>query len=336
MSYKINHENYSKNLKIDSLDDNIDDIKLIKSNKINTPDSYDNIFETNPEILNENNDHVEGLDFIANENKRNDDRNIIQDNNDNDNDENNENISYSDDNYSNKNNNYSFNDFNYNNQDDYVSYEEIQKEKSDYLSRLYRLEKQGHVIHRKLGMEHDLQDIKNEYFKIKRDIEIDNGVDMCKSGLMFCLKGIEMLNQKFDPIGVDLDGWSGSVAKKHNDYNDVLEELYIKYSNTISAGPEMKLIFMLAGSGFQFAMEKRLTNQQHFEKYGYSSNSKMKGPSINTDDLLNKLDNDDFSDILSVTTQNSDENNSIKNEIKNKNITIQPKKKRGRKPKKTE
>jgi hypothetical protein len=44
-------------------------------------------------------------------------------------------------------------------------------------------------------------------------------------------------------------------------YDDVFEELYEKYSNNISVGPEIKLITMVIGSAFGYHMKKYMSKQ---------------------------------------------------------------------------
>lgn len=228
-----------------------------------------------------------------------------------------------------------------------MSYEEVQHQKAYYLSQLKRLEKKGHVSSRRLNMEHDLEEISGEVVKIRKEIEVDRGINYCRQGLMFCVSTIEMLNTKYDPFGVDLDGWSNMIMADRESYDDVFEELYEKYSSKVAMAPEIKLISMIAGSAMMFHLQKSLVSK-HFtpkkpEFQGSSQQAprreperKMKGPSINSDDLLRKLNSDDFSDISSVV---SDTESVTVSGVETKTVNValpQQKKKPGRKPKKQE
>ena len=66
------------------------------------------------------------------------------------------------------------------------------------------------------------------------------------------------MNNKFDPLDLKLDGWSESVHENATDYDDIFEELHEKYKEKASMAPELKLIIMLAGSGFMFHLTQSI------------------------------------------------------------------------------
>ena len=63
---------------------------------------------------------------------------------------------------------------------------------------------------------------------------------------------MEFLNDKFDPIGAKLDGWSESVMENIGDYDNTFEKLYEKYSSNTEMAPEFELLFGLGTSAFMF------------------------------------------------------------------------------------
>lgn len=343
MSFRIEHENSPKNLRVDSIDNPIDDIKFIKK------ESQYNIFK-NPEQEIDDTEEI-GLDFITNEQKRNepDFNDIEEDEEENRFDNNNDNTS--DIMMQGK---YSASDYDDEDQREPVlSYEETQQQKAYFLSQLKRLGDKGHISSRRFGPEHSLNEIKSEVLRIRKEIEINRGVNYCRQGLMFCVSTIEMLNNKYDPFSVDLDGWSNVIMADKEAYDDVFEELYEKYSSKIAMAPEIKLISMVAGSAMMFHLQKSLMNNQFNKGGGGSlfnslasklgnmgqedtntntqkkSDAKMKGPSIDTDELLRKLNSDDFSDVSSVSGKTSE----LNYEGEEKTISLPQPKKRGRKPK---
>lgn len=203
-----------------------------------------------------------------------------------------------------------------------MTQEEIQQEKAKYLYQLNRLIKRGFASTRRFGMEHSLDDIRGEVFRIKKEIDVDSGVDYCRQGLMFCISTIEMVDGNYN-LGVGLTGWSQNVMGNIESYDEVFAELYEKYATKVNVGPEIKLITMLAGSAFMFSMQKRMMNNEPVPQ----KQREMEGPSFDTDELLRELneevDLDNISDI-------SEDEIKIVPEIKNISI-----KKRGRKSKNT-
>jgi hypothetical protein len=206
------------------------------------------------------------------------------------------------------------------------SYEDIQQEKAYLISQLKRLEKKGSVLTRRFTMEHSLEEIRGEVFRIKKEESMDAGIDYCRQGLMFCVSSIEMAEGKYNN-GEFLGGWSRNVMGNIDSYDGVFEELYEKYYTTATVAPEIKLISMLAGSGFMFSLQKKMLTGTSVPP----KQREMSGPSIDTDDLmrrLNEIEVDDDDDIASIASNNS----SIKiKEAETKTINV--KKPRGR-PKK--
>jgi hypothetical protein len=57
--------------------------------------------------------------------------------------------------------------------------------------------------------------------------------------------GMEFLNNRYDPLGVNLDGWSEQVNENLEDYDEIFEELYDKYKDRSKVAPEVRLIMSL-------------------------------------------------------------------------------------------
>lgn len=110
-------------------------------------------------------------------------------------------------------------------------------------------------------LDNSLYDIEMELNRLTHEVRTVKGVDVCKTMLMLSVQGLEMANTRFDPIGVDLHGWSESMAysMQNNDYDEVLTELYEKYGGDVKVMPEIKLLLMITGSAAMFAWTKRMT-----------------------------------------------------------------------------
>lgn len=313
--YNIRHEDDpQKKIQLKSNNNNdFNNINII-NNKKNTELTSLN----EDELFDEN-----GLDILVNQSKKNDQQDLESENNYTDNDD--EILIDDEQNYSDNGGDFD--------QDPLLSHEEIMHQKAYYLSQLHRLEQKGIKTLHRLDMSHSLDIIKGEYLRLEKNREIENGVSMCWNVLNMCVNGIEMLNHNYDPFNVNLDGWSNTVHASKDQYEPVLEELYEKYRNTISTGPEIKLILMLGGSAAMFALTNNKSTTSMFSN-GIGNFSKpkqtsqMRGPSIDTDDLLNKLNRDSDSDISDL----SDLSKATDISIVEKTIEV-PKKKRGRKPK---
>lgn len=205
------------------------------------------------------------------------------------------------------------------------SYEEIQLEKAKYLSQLKRFDRKGISV-RRFGMEHNLNDIKGEVYRIKKELNMDGGIDFCRHALMTCVSGIEFFDNKYR-FGANLNGWSQAMYSSLESYDDVFEELYEKYYSSVAMSPEIKLILMIAGSACAYSLQKS------FYTGGVPRRQReMSGPSIDAEDLIRDLnEEDDMFDNESVYSEVSNASSEIKiKETPVKNIPISSGKKRGR------
>tara|TARA_B100001248_G_scaffold257926_1_gene241229 strand:- start:74 stop:1348 length:1275 start_codon:yes stop_codon:yes gene_type:complete len=136
--------------------------------------------------------------------------------------------------------------------------QDIKNEKIDLLYKFKKLENQGIRTTMNYNMNSHLEDMRNEYIKLKKQREIDNSIKFQRKMLMACVTGIEFLNNRFDPFSVNLDGWGESVNENLNDYDEIFEELGEKYGGGGDMAPELRLLFTLAGSAFMFHLSNTM------------------------------------------------------------------------------
>ena len=130
--------------------------------------------------------------------------------------------------------------------------QDIKNEKIDMLYKFRKLESQGIKTTMNYNMNSHLDDMRNEYLKLKKQREVDNSIKFQRKVMMAAITGVEFLNNKFDPFSIHLDGWSESVNENIYDYDEVFEELYEKYGGATEVAPEIKLLMLLGGSAFMF------------------------------------------------------------------------------------
>ena len=130
--------------------------------------------------------------------------------------------------------------------------QDIKNEKIDLIYKFKKLENQGIRTTMNYNMNSNLEDMRNEYLKLKKQREVDNSVKCQRKVMMAAITGLEFLNNKFDPFDIKLDGWSESVNENICDYDEIFEELSEKYGGQSEMAPEIKLLMMLGGSAFMF------------------------------------------------------------------------------------
>jgi hypothetical protein len=130
--------------------------------------------------------------------------------------------------------------------------QEIKNEKIDLIYKFKKLEGQGIRTTMNYNMSSHLEDMRNEYLKLKKQREVDNSIKFQRKVMMAGITGLEYLNNKFDPFDIKLDGWSESINENITDYDELFEELGEKYGGKTEMAPEIKLLMMLGGSAFMF------------------------------------------------------------------------------------
>lgn len=132
-------------------------------------------------------------------------------------------------------------------------------EKSDLLYKIDRLRKRGVGGARSLTTDDDLEDIQIEHARLTKNANVDKSIAFQRSLLISFASGAEYLNSTFDPAGIKLDGWSESLQDGLSNYDDVLEELAMKYGTGPSGmPPELRLIFMIVSSGAMFHLQSTM------------------------------------------------------------------------------
>jgi hypothetical protein len=137
----------------------------------------------------------------------------------------------------------------------------VRKEKSELLYKFNKMNANGQWSSLRLDMNCSLDEIKNECERVRNEMQTERSVAFFKRMLLLGVQGIEMMNTKFDPLGVDLDGWSEAMgySMENAEYDEVLAELYKKYKGRGTMSPEVKLIFMIISSATMFTITKKIT-----------------------------------------------------------------------------
>jgi len=139
-----------------------------------------------------------------------------------------------------------------------LSQTDIKNEKIDLLYKFKKLTDQGVRTTSNYNMNSNLDDMRNEYIKLKKQRDVENSVKFQRKVMMAAVSGAEFLNSKFDPFDVKLDGWSESVNEGIDDFDEVFEQLYEKYGGGGEMAPELKLVMMLGGSAFMFHLSNTM------------------------------------------------------------------------------
>jgi hypothetical protein len=170
------------------------------------------------------------------------------------------------------------------------SHHEMKIKKLDMLRKLGELAQRGVKISQNYSMESDYETMKFEYDLHTGIRAKNNSVNWMSNMLIGIVKGVEMLNDNVNPFDIKFENtWSNKVTHDINDFQDVLGELYEKYTVPgKSMSPELKLFLMLSGSAISVQMYKGMAKASNTEEKINSNPNTIRELRRKADDDLDK------------------------------------------------
>lgn len=127
---------------------------------------------------------------------------------------------------------------------EYLTPEQEAIKKTESLTMLERMDRRG-IGGNKMSMMNSYEEIQAELSKRKDSKALEASLRFQRSMLTTVTNGMEFLNNRYDPLGVNLDGWSEQINENLEDYDEIFEELYDKYKDRSKVAPEVRLIMSL-------------------------------------------------------------------------------------------
>lgn len=155
---------------------------------------------------------------------------------------------------------YQKNDCKKNNLQEDDSYE-IKVRKIELLRIFNELKIQGYKISKEYSVHSSIIDMEMEFEILKSLKTKKNALKLSQGFLINAVQALEFLNTQYDPIGMDLVGFSEIISLGVEDYDEVLDELYEKYKcYGRKVEPELKLVLMITASATSFHASKKMLN----------------------------------------------------------------------------
>lgn len=153
-------------------------------------------------------------------------------------------------------------------------------EKRSILSKLRRYEeKSGVKIGRPLSINTPLSELKFELDIINKEVKMNSTINQMKTATVVGVYFLEMLNSKFDPLDLYLDGWSAHFQEEIDTNDDLFEELYDKWFDSMAYfPPEVRFVLMVGSSGFMYNMRQRIFKNKKIQNF-FNKEEEITGPS---------------------------------------------------------
>ena len=137
-----------------------------------------------------------------------------------------------------------------------LSAREEYQEKKKLIKRIKRLMRKGYEPSKAPTSNMSLQILREELESLEDERSLDASIKWQQKMVMGASAGVELLNHVYNPLDIQLDGWSESVFENLGEYDEIFEELHEKYKDSIAVEPELKLLGTFVGSGVMFHLSK--------------------------------------------------------------------------------
>jgi len=135
--------------------------------------------------------------------------------------------------------------------------EEETKEKRELIYEFWLMEKQGIPVSKKYLVVDNIDEMRFEYHRLKSEGDIRDKIKLGWS-LFSCVSSIgEMINQKLDPLGISVEGWSEELDSQRQEYEKVFRKIYKNMASRFYVRPGLQLMMMF-GSQFLLFLAPRL------------------------------------------------------------------------------
>ena len=135
--------------------------------------------------------------------------------------------------------------------------QQVRMKRIELLRKLSDIKSKGYKLSKEYDFNSSIEEMEYEYDLLKSFAERRNGIKLYKNTILNVSNIVEFFNNKYDPFGIKLDGWSEHMNVEIDSYDDVMEELYEKYkSSGKSMPPELKLLMLVVASASAFHFSK--------------------------------------------------------------------------------
>jgi hypothetical protein len=138
-----------------------------------------------------------------------------------------------------------------------LSKKELMLLKLDMLRKLGELKQCGVHLSQNYNLDSELDMMQYEY-KLHHDIRSkQNSVQWMSHMMIGIVKGMEMVNDNYNPFDIKLGGLSDKISSDMHNYYAVLGDIYEKYNQPgKQMAPEMRLLLMISGAALGMQVNK--------------------------------------------------------------------------------
>lgn len=155
--------------------------------------------------------------------------------------------------------------------------DELIHEKVEMLTRIVNLSKDGFTTTKKWNMKDDIDEVRYECYRLQRESNTKNSVEMMRHVLISITTLLEMANTHFNPFNLRLQGLSKNMMGNLPSYDACFVKLHHKYTGKSSVGPEMQVLFTFLSAAVYQHAENAITQKDDSKTKSSNPMSAMMG-----------------------------------------------------------
>jgi len=128
--------------------------------------------------------------------------------------------------------------------------------KRSALKSIKRLEKKGYQPDKRVTANSSLKEVEEVLESLRDERALDLSIETQQGLLIGAAQSLEIANKIFNPLDFQLDGFTETTYENIGKYDEIFEELYEKYKDSITVSPEFKLIGTFLFSAISFHWSK--------------------------------------------------------------------------------
>jgi hypothetical protein len=176
-----------------------------------------------------------------------------------------------------------------------LSYEEIQKRKMKLLCDFDKLRNKGVKVMKQYNMSSDYEEMKNEYDILINNKRVNDSIKWQRKFFITLASGLETFTRSsYNPLDFELTNFGAEVSDDIDSYDDIFEELHLKY---VGEGgnypPELRLVFKLGTTAAWCMYQQKIMansnvpNFDHIMRENPQLNDQFKKASMNAYQKMN-------------------------------------------------
>lgn len=130
------------------------------------------------------------------------------------------------------------------------------------MAELRHLQEKGCQTTRGFGYDANLEDLEREVARLKAQRKKDLWIRDMNRGVIALASFTEKMNKRYNPFGLDLDGFGENTLENIEEFDDIHRDLYDKYLTEVDYPPEVRWVKAFVAGALTYSQERSKIMQE--------------------------------------------------------------------------